>query len=261
MSNTPLASYFMRKKYEDNLIKSTKVIFSTCSTIAKFRYDKAKFRIILMDEASLASDVSVISCLKDNTSKLLLLGDIYQRPPFQLLSFESRTHFHSARMSKRHYFDRSLLKRLILRNYNQFAWIKLDYQYRYHPYIMEIVQCFYPFRLYSGLSIKAFDYLSLKNMKFDTHIIKDERVNFIQYEVKDSYPNELRAQDADEDDEALINFSEIEGCYHLLLQIDNHFRHSYLTYSVLVYTPYKNQLFWLQQYLDKNFTNKQSKME
>ena len=137
-----------------------------------------------MDEASLLSDAAIISCLKDDTDRLPLVGDINQRPPFQYVIFDHKYDFGFGKYgepARKHFFYRSTLKRLTYYAANASAVIQLKYQYRYHPYIMEIVQCFYDeFSLIAGLPEDRFNYIQLEDMKHFKQTIGKERVNFIQ---------------------------------------------------------------------------------
>ena len=249
-NNTKMADYWKQMQYAKKLVDGTKIILATVSTIGKAKYDHAKFKYVLIDEASILSDAAIISCLKSDTDRLLLIGDVYQRPPFQYVVFDCKHDFGYANVgeaARKHFFHRSALKRLTYFAANKQAVIQLKYQYRYHPYIMEIVQCFYDnFTLISGLPDDKFNYIQLEGMDYFHQTIEKERVNFIQCDLDDE-------DDGEDDDKCMINFSEIECCLELLLKMDLFLKNYGFNYSVLIYIPYKNQLHCLQQYLDDKF--------
>ena len=260
----PGTYFYTQKSYEEKLIKQAKIVLATCTTIAQDRFINEQFSSVLVDEASLVKDASLLGCLRKDTRKLVLLGDIYQRPPHNFLYDKDkyRYAYYDGKDSNRHYINYSVMRRFLYFEANTNISVKLHYQYRYHSDCMAMVQRIYPFKIYSGLSDTHFNYIPISGMKCGPLHITDVRVNIVRCLIDESKSDDGLSR-ALEDDNKFINFSEIESINKLLVELDYKLRCKIEPFSVLVFTPYHTQLHWLRRYIHENFpySSRRSRMQ
>lgn len=212
-------------KVWNSQMKTVRVIFSTLATAASKEMRGVNFEIVLVDEAALVSEWSLVCCLRRTIQTLLLLGDIKQNPPFCL--YEPSPW--------------SILELLLqnTRHYDQV--IKLNTQYRCHEFICSLVEGFYDYKIYTAAKVSD-DYL--EDLEVHGRIVGHRRESR-------AWMIDLRGKFNSRD---LCNPTEVQEIFQLLLGIERVLKRQSLTKTVNILTPYKAQKVLLDGMISKNFS-------
>ena len=206
-----------------NIIDSTDIVITTCSTSMIDKLDNYKFEFVIIDETTQSTEVETLLTMLKGSKHVTLIGDPQQLSPTILHPKGKQTGMHIS------LFER-VMKLTPTNN------ILLEIQYRMHPKIAEFVsKNFYGGKLKNGITEKDRTNNEFNN-KFNWPN-KNFPIIFINVEGKNkisssgtSYTNEME-------------------CFTLLYLIKNKFPKEEIENSSII-TPYLGQKELLEEYLE-----------
>ncbi|XP_063437028.1 uncharacterized protein LOC134718444 [Mytilus trossulus] len=139
--------------YLEVLEKST-VILATCASVGDRLLAKLRFDFVLVDEASVTKETTLLCSLVHGCKHLVMIGDSMQLSPFVTQSHDYITE-ESRDLPDVSYLSNTLFHRL--NRCNGVPSITLDTQYRMHPELLKFPSReFYDNQLFSHDSVKCF---------------------------------------------------------------------------------------------------------
>ena len=137
-SDSPEEVTKRERKVRRQLLQTCKVVLCTLSTAGSSELGQLSRHTVIVDEAGLALEPSVLVTLRGSTKRLVLIGDLHQSPPF--------SHLHGREW---HFVTRSLMEAMSP-DPADFRGVTLVCQYRQPYMIANVLSCFYGHRLICG---------------------------------------------------------------------------------------------------------------